>query len=52
MLFLPYYGFVFSSTKLVIKAEQDLPGTEVGMGEGGKRQSGEMTQTMYAHLNK
>jgi hypothetical protein len=35
----------------VIKAEQDLPRTEVGrwerVGEGG-----EMTQTMYAHVNK
>jgi hypothetical protein len=34
-LCLPYYFCVFSSTKLVIKAEQDLPGTEgerVGMG--------------------
>jgi hypothetical protein len=25
---LPYYSCVFSSTKLVLKAEQDLPGTE------------------------
>jgi hypothetical protein len=32
MLCLPYYACLFSSTKLVIKAEQDLPGTE-----GGKR---------------
>jgi hypothetical protein len=28
MLCLPYYACVFSSTKSVIKAEQDLPGTE------------------------
>jgi hypothetical protein len=38
----------------VIKAELDLPGTEGGrgkrMGEGGR--GGEMTQTMYAHVNK
>jgi hypothetical protein len=34
MLFLPYYAYFFSSKKLVIKAEQDLPGTE-GDGEGG-----------------
>jgi hypothetical protein len=38
----------------VIKAEQDLPGTEGGrgerVGEGGR--GGEMTQTMYAHVNK
>jgi hypothetical protein len=33
-LCLPYYAYVFSSTKLVIKAEQDLPGTE-GEREGG-----------------
>jgi hypothetical protein len=39
-LYLPYYAFVFSSTKLVIRGEQDLPGSEgVGgerMGEGGR----------------
>jgi hypothetical protein len=38
----------------VIKAEQDLPGSEGGRreegGEGEK--GGEMTQTMYAHMNK
>jgi hypothetical protein len=33
MLCLPYYACIFSSTKLVIKAEQDLTGTE---GEGGR----------------
>jgi hypothetical protein len=32
-LCLPYYACLFSSTKLVIKAEQDLPGTEGGKGE-------------------
>jgi hypothetical protein len=60
MLCLPYYAYVFSSTKLVIKAEQDLPGTEGewerGRGErgedGGRGQGGEMTQTMYAHVTK
>jgi hypothetical protein len=43
----------------VIRAEQDLPGTEAGRedgwgrGEGwGGGQVGEMTQTMYAHVNK
>jgi hypothetical protein len=30
MLYLPYYAYVFSSKKLVIRAEQDLPGTERG----------------------
>jgi hypothetical protein len=38
----------------VIKAEQDLPGTEGGrresVGEGDE--GGEMTQIMYAHVNK
>jgi hypothetical protein len=34
MLCLPYYACVFSSTKLVIRTEQDLPGTEWGMGWG------------------
>jgi hypothetical protein len=33
MLCLPYYAYVFSSTKLVIRAEQDLPGTEGGREE-------------------
>jgi hypothetical protein len=28
MLCLPYYAYVFSSTKLVIRAEQVLPGSE------------------------
>jgi hypothetical protein len=54
MLCLPYCAYVFSSTKLVIRAEQDLPGT--GRGEGGRdgrgEESGEMTQTMHAHMNK
>jgi hypothetical protein len=54
MLCLPYYAYVFSSTKLERWAEQVLPGSE---GEGEKRvgdegQVGEMTQTMYAHVNK
>jgi hypothetical protein len=31
MLCLPYV-YVISSTKLVIRAEQDLPGTEAGRG--------------------
>jgi hypothetical protein len=37
----------------VIKAEQDLPGT-VGVREEwvGEGSGGEMTQTMYAHVNK
>jgi hypothetical protein len=37
----------------VIKAELDLPGTEGGGAKGGGwEQGGEMTQTMYAHVNK
>jgi hypothetical protein len=54
MLCLPYYAYVFSSTKLELRAEQVLPGIEGGMGEkgGGGRQGGEMTQTMYAYVNK
>jgi hypothetical protein len=52
-LCLPYYTYVFSSTKFVIRAEWDLPGTERGgekVWEGG--QGGEMTQIMYAYVNK
>jgi hypothetical protein len=30
MLCFLYYAFVISSTKLMIRAEQDLPGTEGG----------------------
>jgi hypothetical protein len=54
MLCLPYYAYVFFSTKLEIRAEQVLPGSErgrrreSGVGEQGR----EMTQTMYAHVNK
>jgi hypothetical protein len=33
MLCLSYYAYVFSSIKLVIRAEQDLPGSEGGEGE-------------------
>jgi hypothetical protein len=40
MLCVPYYAYVFSSTKLVIRAEQDLPGTEGGRGEGWRREAG------------
>jgi hypothetical protein len=37
----------------MIRAEQDLPGTERGTEEGwGGGQGGEMTQTMYAHVSK
>jgi hypothetical protein len=51
MLCLPYYAYVFSSTKLEIRTEQVLPG--IGRGEcGGEGLLGEMTQTMYAHMNK
>jgi hypothetical protein len=39
-LFLSYYAFVLSSTKSVIRVEQDLPETEEGkwgrLGEGGR----------------
>jgi hypothetical protein len=35
MLFLSYYANVFSSTKLVIRAEQILPGNEGGRGRDG-----------------
>jgi hypothetical protein len=37
----------------VIRAEQDLPGTEQGRGRRWEReQGGEMTKTIYAHVNK
>jgi hypothetical protein len=50
---LSYYAYVFSSTKLEIRAEQILPGSE---GVGGERKGvgdGEkMAQILYAHMNK
>jgi hypothetical protein len=54
MLCLSYYPYVFSSTKLEIRAEQVLPGSEgVWAGNGGGGGQGrEMAQTMYAHVNK
>jgi hypothetical protein len=47
MLCLPYYAYVFSSTKLVIRELRRGGGKGGGGGLGG-----EMTQTMYAHMNK
>jgi hypothetical protein len=35
ILCLSYYAYVFSSTKLEIRAEQILPGSEGGEGGGG-----------------
>jgi hypothetical protein len=53
MLCLPYYACVFSSTKLVIRAEQDQPGTESGReGDSGGEGRVEKVQTMYAHVSK
>jgi hypothetical protein len=52
MLSLSYYAYVLSSTKSVIRAERDLLGTEEGGKRGGGGQGGEMTQIMYAHVNK
>jgi hypothetical protein len=37
MLCLPYYAYVFSSTKLVIRAEQDLPEVREEGGRGERR---------------
>jgi hypothetical protein len=44
MLCLPYYAYVISSTKLVIRAEQDQPGSQGRRWNGGGgEKSGEMT---------
>jgi hypothetical protein len=53
MLYLSYYAYVFSSTKLETRAEQFLSVSEgvESRGRGGG-QRGEMTQTVYAHMNK
>jgi hypothetical protein len=45
-----FIAYVFSSTKLEISTEQVLPRSK---GQGWERGHGaEMTQTMYAHVNK
>jgi hypothetical protein len=41
MLCLPYYGYVFSSTNLVIRAEEDLPGRGGGGKKVGRKVGGE-----------
>jgi hypothetical protein len=54
MLCLPYYAYAFFSTKLEIRAEQVLPGSEGVRGkrvEEGRR-GGEMIQTMDTYVNK
>jgi hypothetical protein len=45
-------SYVFSSTNLEKKAEHVLPGSDGGLGGDREGQEGEMTQTMYAHMNK
>jgi hypothetical protein len=40
MLCLPYYVYVFSSTKLEIRAEQILPGSEGVWGRVWEREAG------------
>jgi hypothetical protein len=44
MLHLPYYAYVFSSTKLEIKAKQVLPGSEEGGRCGGEGAGGRNDQ--------
>jgi hypothetical protein len=46
MLCLPYYAYVFSSTKLEIRAETGSEGRRCGEG-GSTGQGGEMTQCMH-----
>jgi hypothetical protein len=51
MLCLPYYAYVFSSTKLEIRAEQVLPGIERGRqgesrGGGGGRNDPNNVRTL------
>jgi hypothetical protein len=52
MLCLPYYAYVISLKKLVIRAEQYLPGTEVGRGDRWGEGTGWINDPMYANVNK
>jgi hypothetical protein len=52
MLCLPYYAYVFSLTKLEIRAEQVLPGSKGGKGERVREGAGERNDPMYTHVNK
>jgi hypothetical protein len=54
MLCLSYYAYVFSSKELDIRTDQVLPGSEGVEGErvGARGRAGEITQTVYAHVNK
>jgi hypothetical protein len=46
-------AYFYSSMELEKSTEQVLPGRDGGGGKGGGRgQEGEMTQTMYVHVNK
>jgi hypothetical protein len=47
-----YYCYVFFSTELEKRAEQVLPGSEGYVGRKRVVDSGEIAQTMYAHMNK
>jgi hypothetical protein len=51
---LPYYAYVFSLTKLEIRAEQVLPGNEAGREGEGRRggQGGKMTQCTHMLINE
>jgi hypothetical protein len=40
MLCLPYYAYVFSSTKLEIRAKHVLPASKGGKGESWRRRTG------------
>jgi hypothetical protein len=58
-LVLPIIAYTVSSTKLEIRAKQFLPGSEGlrGRGRGWRKGRGrvkgeEITQTLYAHMNK
>jgi hypothetical protein len=51
MLCLSYYAYVFPSTKVEIRAEQVLPGSEGEKGREGRGRN-DLANNVHTHVNK